>query len=54
MRHFGHLSRAQTDDLFETPPEPFDRASGLERLSVALGATLYLPADRPALTADIG
>ena len=53
MRHFGHLSRAQTDALFERPPEPFDRASGLELLSVALGATLYMPADRPALTADL-
>lgn len=53
MRHFGHLSPAQTDALFERPPEPFDRASGLELLSVALGATLYMPADRPALAADL-
>jgi citrate lyase beta subunit len=53
MRHFGHLSPAQTDALFERPPEPFDRDSGAELLSVALGATLYMPADRPALTADL-
>ena len=53
VRHFGHLSRAQTDALFETPPEPFDRDSGPELLSVALGATLYMPADRPALAADL-
>lgn len=53
MRHFGHLSASQIDRLFERPPEPFDRTSGPELLSVALGATLYLPADRPALTADL-
>jgi len=53
VRHFGHLSPAQTDALFERPPEPFDRDSGAELLSVALGATLYMPADRPALTADL-
>jgi len=53
VRHFGHLSPTQTDTLFERPPEPFDRTSGLELLSVALGATLYMPADRPALTADL-
>ncbi len=53
MRHFGHLSPTQTGALFERPPEPFDRGSGLELLSVALGATLYMPADRPALPADL-
>lgn len=53
MRHFAHLSSAETDGLFARPPEPFDRDSGTELLSVALGATLYLPADRPALTADL-
>lgn len=53
MRHFGHLSPAVTAALFERPPKPFDRHSAAELLSVALGATLYLPADRPALAADI-
>ncbi len=53
MRHFGHLSAAQTATLFERPPEQFDRDSGSELLSVALGATLYMPADRPALTVDL-
>jgi citrate lyase beta subunit len=53
VRHFGHLSPAQTDILFERSPEQFDRNSGPELLSVALGATLYIPADRPALTADL-
>jgi citrate lyase beta subunit len=53
VRHFGYLSAAETAALFEVPPEEFDRASGIELLSVALGATLYMPADRPALAADI-
>ncbi len=53
MRHFGYLSASDTDALFEAPPEQFDRDSGTELLSVALGATLYMPADRPALAADI-
>ncbi len=53
VRHFGYLSASEQDALFERPPEPFTRDSGHERLSVALGATLYMPADRPSLVADI-
>jgi citrate lyase beta subunit len=53
VRHFGYLTAAETAALFEVPPEEFDRDSGTELLSVALGATLYMPADRPALAADI-
>ena len=53
MRHFGYLSASDTDALFEAPPEQFDRESGSELLAVALGATLYMPANRPALAADI-
>jgi citrate lyase beta subunit len=53
VRHFGYLSAAEQDALFESPPEPFTRSSGTELLSVALGATLYMPADRPSLVADI-
>jgi citrate lyase beta subunit len=53
VRHFGYLSAAQVAALFERPPERFDRGSGTELLSVALGATLYMPADRPSLVADI-
>jgi citrate lyase beta subunit len=47
------LSASETDALFEAPPEPFHRDSGQDLLSVALGATLYMPATRPALAADI-
>lgn len=53
MRHFGFLSASDQDELFERPPEQFSRESGHDLLSVALGATLYMPADRPALVADI-
>jgi citrate lyase beta subunit len=53
VRHFGYLSASDTDALFEAPPEQFDRTSGPELLSVALGATLYMPASRPALAADV-
>ena len=53
VRHFGYLSASDTDALFEAPPERFDRGSGAELLSVALGATLYMPASRPALAADV-
>jgi len=53
MRHFGFLGAAEQDELFERPPEQFSRESGHDLLSVALGATLYIPADRPSLVADI-
>jgi citrate lyase beta subunit len=53
VRHFGYLSASDTDALFEKPPEQFGRESGAELLSVALGATLYMPASRPALAADV-
>lgn len=53
MRHFGTLTGSDATALFERLPEEFDRGSGLDLLSVALGATLYMPGDRPALAADI-
>lgn len=53
MRHFRHLSASDTTALFDRPPEQLHRDSGPELLSVALGATLYMPADRPSLAADI-
>jgi citrate lyase beta subunit len=53
VRHFGYLSASDTNALFEAPPESFHRTSGAELLSVALGATLYMPANRPALAADV-
>ncbi|MDN5917626.1 MAG: HpcH/HpaI aldolase/citrate lyase family protein [Pseudonocardia sp.] len=53
MQHFGYLSRADTMTLFERPPEPFGPESTTEALSIALGATLYIPANRPSLPQDI-
>jgi citrate lyase beta subunit len=53
VRHFAFLSSGQRDRIFHRPPQPFCRSSGNELLSVALGATLYLPATRPALATDV-
>lgn len=53
MRHFGSLTAADAAALFEHLPQDFGRDSGQDLLSVALGATLYMPGDRPALAADI-
>jgi citrate lyase beta subunit len=53
VRHFGSLTAADAAALFERLPQDFGRDSGSDLLSVALGATLYMPGDRPALAADI-
>ncbi|MEW9530163.1 HpcH/HpaI aldolase/citrate lyase family protein [Microbispora sp. NPDC049125] len=53
MRHFDHLSALDKDRLFHRLPEPFARDDAPGTLAVALGATLYLPATRPTLAADI-
>ncbi|MFF7242593.1 HpcH/HpaI aldolase/citrate lyase family protein [Embleya sp. NPDC008237] len=53
MRHFGYLDDAVRDHLFHRPPESFDRDSDPAVLAAALGATLYSPATRRTLAADI-
>lgn len=53
MRHFQQLTDFQADALFHRRPGQFTRASEPERLAYALGATLYAPAIRPRLAADI-
>lgn len=53
MRHFDFLDAADRHRLFLREPETFDASAELELLSVALGATLYSPASRPALARDI-
>ncbi len=53
MRHFAFLSSEEDRKLFNRPPQPFDRRSAIEVLSIALGATLYMPATRKRLTEDI-
>ncbi len=53
MRHFGHLAPDVRDVLFHQEPAEFDSGSPVQVLSVALGATLYSPASRPRLAADV-
>lgn len=53
MRHFQQLSEGQAAALFYRQPADFTRDCQPERLAMALGATLYAPAVRPQLAADI-
>jgi citrate lyase beta subunit len=53
MRHFHDLDQAVRERLFTEPPRWFDRHGPVETLSVALGATLYMPATRPNLARDL-
>ena len=53
MRHYGHLSPEQRKALFHQEPAEFGPTSPVRTLGIALGATLYSPATRPTLAADI-
>ncbi len=53
MQHFHHLDTEQRSRLFALPPESFQRHGDKDVLAVALGATLYMPATRPALVDDL-
>ncbi|GAA1074937.1 MULTISPECIES: HpcH/HpaI aldolase/citrate lyase family protein [Kitasatospora] len=53
MRHFGHLADDVRERLFLHQPVDFDLGSAPSVLSTALGATLYSPATRSTLAADI-
>lgn len=53
MRHFDFLTDAERRRLFLRAPQSFDLSSPLPLLGVALGATLYSPATRHRLAADI-
>ncbi|MEW2580288.1 HpcH/HpaI aldolase/citrate lyase family protein [Streptomyces syringium] len=53
MRHFGHLAPVVRNGLFHQEPAEFGADSPARTLAVALGATLYSPATRPALARDI-
>ncbi|MCK8615236.1 HpcH/HpaI aldolase/citrate lyase family protein [Gordonia sp. C13] len=52
IRHFDHLGLGSREQLFFRHPEPIDRTWPAQRLAIALGATLYVPATRPDL-ADV-
>lgn len=49
MEHFLHIPEEEKNNLFFKMPEYFDRNTPLETLSIALGATLYIPAVHPKL-----
>ncbi|MGW7486717.1 HpcH/HpaI aldolase/citrate lyase family protein [Streptomyces sp. NPDC054786] len=53
MRHFGHLPPDIRKALFHQEPVEFTADSPARMLAVALGATLYSPATRPRLAADV-
>ncbi len=53
MRHFGHLAPGAREGLFHREPVEFGAGSPVGVLAVALGATLYSPATRPRLAADV-
>jgi citrate lyase beta subunit len=53
MRHFQQLPDQQAAMLFHRIPAGFTRNSPPDQLAIALGATLYAPAIRPNLAADL-
>jgi len=53
MRHFDFLAPDERAQLFLHEPQYFDTSAEPELLGLALGATLYSPATRPTLAADI-
>jgi hypothetical protein len=53
MQHFEHLSVDDRAGLFFRAPEHFSRSADVATLSVALGATLYMPATRPTIARDL-
>jgi citrate lyase beta subunit len=53
MRHFKSLSLPERERLFLLPPEELSRNSHPSLLAVALGATLYSPANRPGLAKGV-
>src|SRR5882757_4687239 len=53
MRHFARLFEPELVRLFAVPPASFSPQDDRERLAVALGATLYMPATRANLADDL-
>lgn len=53
LRHFAHVEDDEVQRLFLHPPQPVGPDDDTDVLALALGATLYLPAHRPALAADV-
>ena len=53
LRHFRQVPGPELRRLFHRLPEPFGGSGDPHLLAMALGATLYVPATRPELTATI-
>ena len=53
MRHFRHVAPEVRRGLFHREPDEFTAESPARTLAAALGATLYSPANRPGLAADV-
>ncbi|MCO7219374.1 HpcH/HpaI aldolase/citrate lyase family protein [Klenkia sp. PcliD-1-E] len=53
LRHFAHVDDDEVQRLFLHPPQPVGRDDDTDVVALALGATLYLPAHRPALSSDV-
>ncbi|MEV8512045.1 HpcH/HpaI aldolase/citrate lyase family protein [Dactylosporangium sp. NPDC051484] len=53
MRHFAHVPAVEHRRLFALSPLEFDRTADAATLAVALGATLYMPGNRPRLADDL-
>ncbi|MFE9959219.1 HpcH/HpaI aldolase/citrate lyase family protein [Micromonospora sp. NPDC005299] len=53
MRHYDFLSDPERERLFFRAPQHFTSDEELGVIAVALGATLYCPATRPQLAADL-
>ncbi|MEU3473106.1 ATP/GTP-binding protein [Rhodococcus sp. 05-340-1] len=53
MQHFRHLDADTRDRVFFLQPEDIETSDGNDLVATALGATLYIPATRPDLTATV-
>lgn len=53
MRHFAFLADDERARLFLHAPQDFGVDDTLEQVGTAMGATLYCPATRPQLAADV-
>ncbi|MEO8222766.1 MAG: HpcH/HpaI aldolase/citrate lyase family protein, partial [Specibacter sp.] len=53
MRHFRSLTDSQSTQLFHRLPQEVTATSMPALLAVALGGTLYTPANRPDLVKDV-
>ncbi|MDV8021122.1 HpcH/HpaI aldolase/citrate lyase family protein [Rhodococcus sp. IEGM 1330] len=53
MQHFRHLDAETRERVFFLQPEDIETSVGNDVVATALGATLYIPATRPDLTATV-